>query len=247
MYAQFATIARGGNLDDAIQRAFGLQEFQHEYAIMDNLQDGQRQMHRLIELYPLDLLSFSYCHDKGAYILIRDVAKYDSTAMTTASQVNSYMAAAYYLHTTMRPDTAAIRRGCIILMEWYVLFYENCDSGLVFKMELTLFLVSAGMEWSKKQDFKIVRNMFCQLFMLYPFDLEVKQYHTGVVQNIMMSMLKPFMPDRFRKTFTTGLSFEGTLDTYYMVPDVATSNQRLLARLTETLKRHYENEKAFSL
>jgi hypothetical protein len=73
MYAQFAIIARGGNLDGAIQRAFGLQEFRHEYAIMGNLQDGQRQMHQLMKLYPQDLVSFSYSHDEGAYVLIRDI------------------------------------------------------------------------------------------------------------------------------------------------------------------------------
>jgi hypothetical protein len=123
---------------------------------------------------------------------------------------------------------------------------DNAPLGYLLRMKQTLFL-SAGVEWTKKKDFKIVKNLFCQLLMFYPFHGELKQYHTGVVHNIMMSMLKPFMPDRVRKAVTTGLPFEGRLDTYYMVPDVATANQRLLARLTETLKRRYENEKTFSL
>lgn len=120
MYAQFAIIAKG-NLDDAIQKACGLQEFRHEYEILDNLQDGQRHIQKMIELFPEQMLAFSFSHDDGAYLLIHDVTKFDTTVLKSPSQVNSWMAATYYLHATMNPVFAAIRRGCIVVVEWYVL------------------------------------------------------------------------------------------------------------------------------
>ena len=124
MYAQFAIITRGA-VDDAIQRAFGLQEFRQEYGIMDNVIDGQRHLQNLIKAFPEQLLSFSFSHADGAYVLIHDVTKFDTSVLKSQSQINSWMAATYYLHSTMNPDIAAIRRGCIVLIEWYVLCCES--------------------------------------------------------------------------------------------------------------------------
>lgn len=103
------------------------------------------------------------------------------------------------------------------------------------------------MDWTRKRDFKLIKNHFSQLLSVYPFCGELKHYHTGVAYNLLVSMLRPLLPERLRKSLTTGMFFDGRLDTYYLVPDVATATQRILARLTETLRRRCENEKAFSL
>jgi hypothetical protein len=100
---------------------------------------------------------------------------------------------------------------------------------------------------TKKQDFKVIQNLFSQLLRFYPCSAEVRHYHTGVAYNVFVSMLRACLPEKNRNSLVTGCTFDGRLDTFYLVPDVATANQRFLARLKETLRCRYLNEKVFSL
>jgi hypothetical protein len=117
MYAQLAIITKG-NLEDAIRRVTGLQHYRQEYNILDTLQDGCQQMKMLFEFFPEQFLDFSFSLSGGTYVLIHDVTKMDTAVLNTAEKVQKFMAAAYYLHTTMCPDMASIRSGCIAIMEW---------------------------------------------------------------------------------------------------------------------------------
>ena len=123
MYAQLAIITRG-NLEDAIRRVTGLQYYRQEYNILDTLQDGCRQMKKMIDLFPRQLLSFSFSVNEGTYVLIHDMTELDTTALNTPEKARSWMAGSYYIHATMCPDMASIRRGSITLIEWYVLDFN---------------------------------------------------------------------------------------------------------------------------
>ncbi|CAB9511535.1 expressed unknown protein [Seminavis robusta] len=199
------------------------ENFRQEYGILDSVIDGCKHMRRMVELFPLHLLSFSFSYNEGTYVLIQDVPELDTTQLDTPENVNSFMAATYYLHTTYSPDMASIRRGIIVLAE--------CD----------------GMDWTKKPDFKLIHNVFSQLLSCYPFTGECRLFHTGVAFNVLAAMLRRFLPKDLRRQFQTGFVFEGRLDTFYLTPDVQTANRRLLARLEEALTRRFENERVFRL
>ncbi|CAB9511534.1 expressed unknown protein [Seminavis robusta] len=222
MCAQMAIITRG-DLEDAMHRAHGLQDFRREYKILDTLEQGHMCMKQLTELLPLHLLSFSFSPSEGTYILAHDLTKIDTKLLNTVSKVETWMAASYYLHTTFSADMASIRRGCIAMVE--------CE----------------GMDWTKKQDFKLIQAMLRQLLTVYPFIGEFRGFHTGTVFNVLASILRRILPSEFKEKFRTGYRFDGRLDSFYLMPDVPTANRRLVSRLCETLKRRYDNEQTFSL
>ncbi|CAB9516313.1 expressed unknown protein [Seminavis robusta] len=222
MYAQMAIITKG-DLEDAMNRAHGLQDFRREYKILDTLEQGHMCMKKFIEILPLHWLSFSFSPSEGTYILVHDVSKIDTNLLNTVSKVETWMAASYYLHTSFSADMACIRRGCISMAE--------CE----------------GMDWTKKQDFKLIQAMISQLLTVYPFIGEFRGFHTGTVFNVLASILRRILPSDFKDTFRTGYRFEGRLDSFYLIPDVPTANRRLISRLCETLKRRYDNEQNFFL
>ena len=88
-----------------------------------------------------------------------------------------------------------------------------------------------------------MQNLFSQLLSVYPFRGECRTFHTGMGFNLMAAMLRKFLPESLKNMLLTGLTFPGRLDTFYLIPDVDTANQRIMAKLEETLRRRYENEK----
>jgi hypothetical protein len=108
--------------------------------------------------------------------------------------------------------------------------------------------LSEGMDWTKKQDFKLLQNVTCQLLIVYPFLGECRTFHTGMAFNLMASMLRKLLPASLKNKFLTGLTFPGgRLNKFYLMPDVDTANKRIMSRLEETLKRRYNNEEVFKL
>ncbi|CAB9501048.1 expressed unknown protein [Seminavis robusta] len=177
----------------------------------------------MFELMPGQHLGFSFSQEEGTYLFAHDATKLDSTRLNTPEKVDDWLGACYYIHTAFCPDMDSIRKGIICLAE--------CD----------------GWDWTKKQDFKIFQKFFSELLTVYPFNGQVRHYHTGTTLNIMAAMLRQILPAHLRNTFKTGLVFEGRLDKFFLVPDAKTANQRMLARMKATLKRRYDHEKSFSL
>ncbi|CAB9516621.1 expressed unknown protein [Seminavis robusta] len=212
MYAQLAIISRG-DLEDAMRRAIGLQRFRQEYNIHDTQEAGIQCLQRMTQLFPRHLLSFSFSQIEGTYLLIHDLTKLDIDVLTTQAKVDSWMSASYYLHTVQCPDLATIRKGTIVLVE--------CD----------------GMSVSFKKDFRLYQDMFSQLVANYPFVGQMRCFHTNTVFNLLASMFRKVLPSHLKNTLLTGMTFDGRLDTYYLVPDAETATNRVLLRFEETLMR----------
>ncbi|CAB9516620.1 expressed unknown protein [Seminavis robusta] len=222
MCAQLA-IAAKGNMEEAVQKAFGLQEFCKEYKILNSYQEGCQKLQFMIRQFPRMMMSWGFSEEDGTYVLAHDTKYFDTTVLSTPDKVDSWMAGAYYLHTTMTPDMATIRKGHIVLIE--------CE----------------GVDWSRKQDYKLLQKLFSQLISVYPQKSEMRHYHTGMVVNLLTSMVKRFLSKDLRDLITMGLQHDCRLDQVYMVPDVPTANDRMILRLQETLRRRYDNEKSFKL
>lgn len=55
------------------------------------------------------------------------------------------------------------------------------------------------------------------------------------------------VPSGVRHVYKTGVTFDGRLDGFFLLPNVETANQRMLGRMKATLKRRYHHEASFSL
>lgn len=222
MYAQLAIICQD-NVTDAVRRAYGLQHFKEAYGIEDGLQQGRRCMQSYTNLFPTQLLSFSFSQNDGTYVLVHDASKLDTVGLAKRGESDLWFIQSFYIHTALSPDLESIRKGCICCVE--------CE----------------GVDWTKKQDIKLMHLMFSQLLTNYPFRGQCKHYHTGMIANMAISTLRKILPPHMRYTFQTGLQFDGRLDQAFLVPTVEIANQRLLGRIVETLRRRYDNEITFSL
>ena len=221
-YAQLAIVCKD-NVEDAVQRAVGLQSFRQEYNILETLHDGQRRLSDYVRLLPQYLLAFSFSHQDDSYVVVLDWNKANFSSLSSVEKVNSFFAGAYYLHHALQPDIASIRNGCIALAE--------CE----------------GVEWSKKLDFKLLHKLASQMASFYPYKPVVKHFHTGLVMNVLLSLTRQFLPGEFKEKLQTGFSCHARLDTLFLVPTAEAAMERMLCRMHESLKRRFEKSNAFSL
>lgn len=222
MYAQLAIICHD-DIPNAIRRAYGLQEFRQEYKILDNLEEGCHRLRGLVDMFPEEFLSFSFSEQESIYVLIHDLSKLNFEALKSPKDVHRFFAGAFYLHTIFCPDLASIRKGMLVMIE--------CEA----------------MDWSKKPSFKVLSQLSSQLLTIYPFIGYAYFYHTGVFINMMASMLRKLLPKNLGDRLRTGMRFDDRLDKCFLVPDVETATQKVISEMEKTLKRRYENEKAFIL
>ena len=72
-------------------------------------------------------------------------------------------------------------------------------------------------------------------------------YCTGVFVNIMMSMVKRFLPKNMNDKLQFGCTFPDRLDKCFLTPNPKVAKERNYLRIIETLKVRYENEANFRL
>jgi hypothetical protein len=104
-----------------------------------------------------------------------------------------------------------------------------------------------GVGMTSKKELMIILRLFQELYSVYPITGRVRSYHTGVVYNTMLSMMKRALPPDQRDHFQVGLETDVRLDEIYLVPSVEAATARVLREIGKALKRRYENESRFSL
>jgi hypothetical protein len=68
MYAQLAIICKD-RVEDAVNRCYGMQEFRHEYNLVDNLEQGSRYLRWGIQQLPLHFCPLDAIRKKGSMFL----------------------------------------------------------------------------------------------------------------------------------------------------------------------------------
>ncbi|CAB9530802.1 expressed unknown protein [Seminavis robusta] len=178
----------------------------------------------MFDLSPGQFLDFSFSPSLGCYVFVNDPTKLDSTQFTTSAKINGFMGGTHYFHNAFFPDMDSIRKGIVVMAE------------------------AEQWSWTKKQDFRIIQKQFDEFIGVYPFIGQCRFYNSGLVFNMMAAILRRVLPTKqLRDQFKTGYRSEIPLPQYYLLPDMQTANQRMLDKMTETLKRRYENEQSFSL
>lgn len=222
MYAQLAIICQD-DAEEAVSRAWALQYFRQEYDILDSREDGRHTLQQMVELMPRFLLSFQFSPTDGAYSIVHDNNKVDTTVFNTEAKSKFWFAGSYYIAHAAFPDLESVRRGVISLAE--------CE----------------GMDLTKKQNFRLIQKLFDQFISIYPFKGSLLNYHTGVVYNIMAALLKKVLPAEVKDRFQTGLIFESRLDAVFLVPNAEAATQRILQNMEKNLATRFVNERTFSL
>lgn len=222
MCAQYAIVC-GANIAEVLQRATVMQAFREEYNVLDTYEDGCYYLRKMYTLAPGKDLDFSFSEKDGTYMFCHDTTKIDSTQFTTHSKLKAFMAYNHYMSNSWNPDMDSIRKGVICMADC-----ENWD-------------------WSKKQDFQVMKKFFSELMAVYPFNGQCRCYNTGVICNMMISVLKRVLPEEIRSTIKTGYQTDQPLYAYYFVPDRASANNRMFTKMAAALKKRYDTEKSFSL
>ncbi|CAB9501766.1 expressed unknown protein [Seminavis robusta] len=223
-YAQLALICHD-DVSNAIERAQQLQYLREEYNIVETYEFGRRCIHQAISLFPDYYLCLSFNHQDGNYVLVVDLTKLPmSTFRTNPNAVDIKVCEIYFMSHLMSPDFEAIRRGIICVAE--------CEG---YQMQHD---IGVGI-WRRVWD----------MVVPYPLNLQkIKHFHTGVMSNIMVSMVRQFLPRSIKDRIEVGcLSEAGRLDGMYLMPNKEAARKRTLSRLEDALQRRYNNEAAFKL
>lgn len=221
MCAQLAIVCQN-DVEDALRRCLGLQEFKKEYKVLNTFHEGYRCFQQVFGLFPEQNLSFSFSEKDGTYVFLHDSGKFEPTVFTNAEMADNWLKAMYYWHLNFCPDFESIRKGVIILVE--------CE-GMTMRRDVL----------------KHYSALFSQLLTYYPINGQVRHYNTSAMMNVLCSILRQILPDHLKDSFEVGLQFEGNMSEAFLVPTVEIANQRMLARMEETLQRRYNNEQSFSL
>ena len=224
MCAQYSICCGTDNtMAHILERITTLQAFREEYGVLDTYEDGCLYLKEIHALAPGKDLDFSFSECEGTYVFCHDTTKLDSTQFTTLKKLRAFMAYTYYMSASWNPDMDSIRKGIICI--------SDCEAW----------------DWRKKQDFKVFQKFFKEFLAVYPFNGECRCYNTGLIANIMISLLRRVLPDEIRDTLKTGYKTDQALHTYYFIPNRESANHRMFTKMAATLKKRFENEKSFNL
>lgn len=219
-YAQLAIVCKE-DVADALHQARSLQAFRQEYKIEESYPDGCSSLSKILELLPKFLLSFTFSIPDGTWASVHDNIKIDTTVFTAVARRRYWFAGAFYTAHAFFPDLESMRKGLIALVE--------CQ----------------GMDWTQKQDFRLIRDLFSQLWSMYPFTGILKHYHTGVIFNVMAAMLRKTLPGDMKHRLQTGLVHENRLDSVFLIPTAEVATQRILQTMQAISKSALTTKKNF--
>ena len=221
MYAQLAIVCKD-NVEDAIERCYGMKEFRQEYKIVDTYEQGEHYLKKIVQLFPEQFLSLSYSNDEGKYVFVHDVEKFDTKAFTSAELADDWLRMMYYNHILFFPDIESIRKGIIIAVD--------CK-GMTMRRDML----------------KHCKTLFQEFLTYFPHSGQVRLFNAGTIMNVFASILRKLLPPEMKDQFIAGYQYEGGLARDFLSPTVEAANQRVLSRMQQSVKKRYENEKEFSL
>jgi hypothetical protein len=222
MYAQLAIVCKG-NLEDVVERCYGLQEFRQEYEILDTYEQGRQFLRKTFDWFPEKILSFTFSEKEGTYVLVHNVGKFEpSRVFTSAEMVDEWLTFMYYCYIMFFPDLESLRKGVISV--------NDCaDIGL-------------------NRDILTYLGRFMKEFLaFYPFRGQNRFFNAGAMFNILTSMLIKLLPEELRKEFHPGVQFDGNMADTFLVPSLEEAHERIRSSMERTLKRRYANENTFKL
>ena len=224
MCAQLA-LFDGDDTEAAVERAYHSQCFREEYRVLDTFADGVKTFAAYMKLMPGFHLSFANDMTVGQNVMIFDNTKFQcSRIRNNEENMRIMMAGTYYNMVLFCPNFSAIQSGAIVVAE------------------------CGGYDWKADMDLNTTKKVWSEIGSVYPVSFHrMKFYRNNTMLNIMASMARPFLPQKWRNNIEFGCEFEHRLDEVYLLPSLEASNLRLLVRAEAMLRERYENEATFRL
>ena len=221
MYVQLAIVCKD-NIEEVLDRCYGLQAFREEYKMLDTYEDGRYYLKELIKIFPTMFLNFAFAELDGCYTLVQDIQKFDPTAFTTLRIETNFLIGMAYISPAFHPDIESIRKGHVAIAE--------CQ-GMTLRRDVM----------------KFHSKFFSEFLSHYPFIGHCRAFHTSSMVNVIVSMLRKILPKDVKDRFMVGFKYDGHLADVLLVPTTEVANQRTLQRMFDALKLRYHNEKRFQL
>ncbi|CAB9512397.1 expressed unknown protein [Seminavis robusta] len=220
MYAQIAIVSKG-NVDDAVARAFKLQEHKKDNEILDTLDDALRNLPK-----DASFLSIDYNLQSGGYIVAMDAAESNGAIWRNPDETCYYNRRQFYAAHMAHCDLEALRVGFTVLVE--------CEGYQLDK--------------SKRLGLSAFRSIW-NCAHAYPRNLtQVKFFNAPRLFKMMVSMAKSTLPREVTSAFQLCAKCPlGRLDQLYSIPTPEIAAARLQERMKGFLEKRYANEANFSL
>lgn len=226
IYCQMALSTPVGQMQEVMEKAYGLQALRSDKRILDTCSQAKRVVKEFMEMFPGYLLALHPNDVEGGYIFVFDSTKQDaSTFSSNPKAFNLWMSTLYYCVSAATCDFESNRQG--------VTMHVECD----------------GFDFMKHFGIKVFTKVWTEGALVLPLQFKaIKHFHTSMFKNLLVSMARRFMPKDVHSKFKGGcVSEAGRLDKVYQTPNAAAANQRFEDSIIECLQRRYENEKTFSL
>ncbi|CAB9524431.1 expressed unknown protein [Seminavis robusta] len=222
MYANMALV---WDVATAVEHAYLIQEVRNEYKILLTYEDGVRAITELVELWPTYFLSYMFDLKEAKSVLVMDLSVPDKESWRDPRKVAKLIRGGFYVTAATFPTLEVMRKG-------------KTD---IFEFE--------GFQWGKGMvEVRGADEVTRQTIGALPSKFEAHFYHTPMMANVFVSMLKKMLPTEVAARFHVGFRFAGgRLSTFYLQPTPEIASKRTLGNLLEGLKIRFDSEKMFSL
>ncbi|CAB9512233.1 expressed unknown protein [Seminavis robusta] len=226
-YCQFGIIDRD-NVERSLDRIRTMQAFREEYDFVDTWEAGVEFVRELVFVMPRFWLALNYNPRDGNYILALDVARFYAKILQARPElVRIWIVATYAVAHALSPDFKAIRKGSILLME------------------------NQGYDLKTNFGFSYMKKVYSEVAGVYPFKYDqVKNFNTGVLFNIILSMLRAFMPKEHSRKLQRGCrTADGVerLDEFYLSSGLQVANEKFIQSVKASLQWRFYCQSKFSL
>ncbi|CAB9501973.1 expressed unknown protein [Seminavis robusta] len=223
MYANMALV---GGVEEAVEKAYLMQEVREEYKIQLTYEDGVRSIRDMIKLLPLTFMSYSFDLKQDRSVMVLDCTKFRQTIWRDPKNMEIILRGAFYVSYATFPSLGIVRAGKTDIFE--------CEG----------FRLGIGMV-----DVKIGGQITCQTIGAFPANVTTKFYNTSSMANVISAMTKKLIPKEIGSKWEFGcrLPGGGRLDKLYLQPTPEVATERVLSNFCKGLKIRMESEKIFQL
>lgn len=237
-YAQHVIIARG-DLDQALWRMKGLQEFRRVYNVQDSLspEDALVWVERFVRDQPGVLMHLDVDLNNGEGVTAWNYAAFHpQRGLETEANWKVHILFSYYIFLALHPTFQAIRQGGILLLEGQGMSWGNFD-----------------MTYETRQQEELFQHMPIKF-------QQIRVYNSNTIVNLFMSLMKPLLKPFGRIDVQMGCRVEEelgdahlsstatrTLGELYLNPNYDVAMHNMLQRAKRLFQLRYHNEKVFRL
>ncbi|CAB9522925.1 expressed unknown protein [Seminavis robusta] len=222
MYANMALV---WDVTTSIKHAYIMQEVRKEYKILLTYEDGVRAFTEVMELVPTFFLSYMFDVKDAKSVLVMDLSVPKNEMWRDPKKIEKFMRCGFYLSYATFPTLETVRKG-------------KTD---IFEFE--------GFQWGKGWvELRWAEHLTNLTIGAFPSNFRTHFYHTPVMANVFVSMLKKMLPNEVAARIHAGFQFAGgRLSNFYLLPTPEVAAERTLANLLMGLKIRMDSEKMFSL